>query len=84
MRGLWEKAEPTLAEHALLASRNVGLTMATGSESGLEELRAICGADESHEWRFSDLEAVLVRLGKNYCRRKRCSLCLMKEECQNR
>ena len=84
LRDLWEKAEPSLAKPALLASRNVGLTKTTGSAAGLEELRTICGADELHEWRFSDLEAALVRLGKNYCRRKRCSLCLMKEECQNR
>ena len=84
MRGLWEKAEPPLAESALLACRNVGLTKATGSEAGLEELRTICGADESHEWRFSDLEAALVRLGKNYCCRKRCVPCPARTECQNR
>jgi endonuclease III len=82
MRGLWEKAEPPLAESVLLASRNIGLTEVIGVEAGLEELRTICGADESHEWRFSDLEAALVRLGKNYCRRNRCSPCPVKAECK--
>jgi len=83
LRDLWEKAEPSLAKPALLASRNVGLTKTTGSAAGLEELRTICGADELHEWRFSDLEAALVRLGKNFCRKKRCSPCPAKAECQN-
>ena len=36
----------------------------------LEELRTLCGADELHEWRFSALEAALIRLGKNYCHKK--------------
>ena len=83
MRDLWEKAEPPLAEPALLASRNIGLTKARDVEAGLEEVRTICEADELHEWRFSDLEAALVRLGKNYCRRKRCSSCPVKGECEN-
>jgi len=83
MRDLWEKAEPPLAESALLASRNIGLTKARDVEAGLEQLRTICEAAELHEWGFSDLEAALVRLGKNYCRKKRCSFCPMQEECQN-
>jgi len=82
MRDLWEKAEPPLAESALLASRNIGLTEVIGAEAGLEQLTSICGADELHEWRLSDLEAALVRLGKNYCRRNRCSPCPVKAECK--
>ena len=83
MRGLWEKAEPPLSEPALLASRNVGLIKATNMEASIKGLRTICEGDELHEWRLSDLEAALVRLGKNYCRRKRCSSCPVKAECEN-
>jgi len=83
MRDLWEKAGPPLAESALLASRNVGLIETRDVEAGLEQLSSICEADELREWRFSDLEAALVRLSKNYCRKKRCSLCPMQEECRN-
>lgn len=83
MRDLWEKAEPPLAESALLVSRNIGVTKARDVEAGLEQLRSICEVGELHEWRFSDLEAALVRLGKNYCRRKRCFSCPVKGECEN-
>jgi len=84
LRDLWEKAEPTLAEHALLAVRNLRLTGATDAASVLEELKTEWEASEEGEGRFSDFEAALVRLGKNYCHKKRCSICLTKEECQNR
>lgn len=82
VRDLWEKAEPPLAESALLASRNVGLIETRDVEAGLEQLTSICEADELHEWRFSDLEAALVRLGKNFCHKKRCSPCPVKAECK--
>jgi endonuclease III len=82
MRGLWEKAEPPLAESALLASVNVGLIETRDVEAGLEQLTSICEVDELHEWRLSDLEAALVRLGKNFCRKKRCLPCPVKAECK--
>lgn len=82
LRDLWEKAEPPLSEPALLASWNLGLTQATDAASALEELKTMWEASEQGKGRFSDFEAALVRLGKNYCRKKRCSLCPVKQECQ--
>jgi len=84
LRDLWEKAEPPLSQLALLAARNLRLTGATDAAPALEELKTRWEASEVSEGRFSDFEAALVRLGKNYCCKKRCFVCLMKEECQNR
>lgn len=84
LRDLWEKAESPLSQLTLLAARNLRLTGATDAASVLEELKTEWEASEEGEGRFSDFEAALVRLGKNYCHKKRCSICLMKEECQNR
>jgi len=83
LRDLWEKAEPGLSEPALLASRKLGLIQTTDAASALEGLRTMWEANGRDERRFSDLEAALVKLGKNYCRRKRCSRCLVQEECQS-
>jgi len=83
MRDLWEKAEPPLSEPALLASRNLKLTRALDAASALEELKTEWEVDELLEWRFSDFEAALVRLGKNYCHKKRCMVCPLKQECLN-
>jgi len=84
LRDIWEKAEPPLSEPALLAARNLGLTQETDVAVALEELRTMWETSEEGEVRFSDFEAALVRLGKNYCRTKKCLVCPMKEECQSR
>jgi len=84
LRDIWEKAEPPLSEPELLAASNLGLTRATDVAVALEELRTMWETSEEGELRFSDLEAALVRLGKNYCRKKKCLVCPMKEECQSR
>jgi hypothetical protein len=83
LRDLWEKAEPALSELALLSSRKLRLIQTTDAGSSLEQLKATWEADELRQCRFSDFEAALIRLGKNYCRKKRCSLCPVKEECQD-
>jgi len=84
LRDIWEKAEPPLSEPALLAARNLKLTQATDAAVALEELKAMWETSEEGEVKFSDLEATLVRVGKNYCRKKRCLVCPMEGECQNR
>ena len=83
LRDIWEKAEPPLAKPALLAVKNLRLIQATDVTLALRELRTVLEANGRDERRFSDLEAALVRLGKNYCGKKRCSLCPVKEECQD-
>ena len=83
LRDLWEKAEPPLSEHAFLASTNLGLTQATDALAALEELKTALEESEQGEETFSDLEGALVKLGKNYCRKRRCSVCPIKEECEN-
>ena len=81
LRDIWEKAEPPFPETAFLTATNLELTQATDAAVALEELRTMWEASEKGELRFSDFEAALVRLGKNYCRKKKCLVCPMKEEC---
>jgi len=83
LRDIWEKAEPPLSEPALLAARNLKLLKVTDASATLEELKTMWETSEEGEVRFSDLEATLVRLGKNYCRKKRCLVCPMKEKCRS-
>jgi len=82
LRDIWDKAELPLSESALLATRNLKLTQVSDAVVALENLKAMWETGEQGGARFSDLEAALVRLGKNYCRKKRCLVCPMKEECQ--
>lgn len=82
LRDLWEKVDPPLSKPTLLAAKNLGLTQATEAKSTLEELKVIWEATEQ-PGRFSDFEAALVRLGKNYCHKKKCSVCPIKLECSS-
>jgi endonuclease III len=82
LRDLWEKVDPPFSEPALGAAKNVGLTQATEAKPALEELKIIW-EEAPQPGRFSDFEAALVRLGKNYCRKKKCSVCPIKLECSS-
>ena len=82
LRDIWEKAESPFSESAFLASKNLGVTQATEARVALEELKAICGAQEEDEVKLYMLESALVKLDKNYCRKNKCPLCPVREECQ--
>jgi endonuclease III len=79
LRTDWPKARPDLSPLALLASGHLGL-VGPGEESlvVLERLwskHSVAGRD------FCDLEAALVRLGKDYCRKGRHDACPFRDIC---
>jgi endonuclease III len=62
LRGVWEKADPPLGHLARLAASHVGIADARA----FWERNAVPGYD------FRHLEAALTRIGRDYCRRRRC------------
>ena len=82
LRDVWEKAKPRLSEPALLAARNLGLAERTTPDLVLGELQLIWKAS-ARKGSFADFEAALVRLGKNFCGKGKCSSCPMKPECSH-
>jgi len=83
LRELWEKANPPLRREALIAFQGLRLLDATNTTVALEELRILWDENGEDQSRFSDLEAALMRLGRDYCRTRRCHVCPVKEECRN-
>lgn len=83
LRDLWEKANPPLAGDTLTASGRLGLTSSPNATVALEELRMLWEDMAEDQLRFSDLEAALTRLGRDYCRKRRCHVCPVREECPN-
>lgn len=63
LRGLWAKAAPPLGELARLAADHLGID----EPDAFWRRNAVSGYD------FRHFEAVLTRIGKDYCRRGRCS-----------
>lgn len=79
MRSVWPKADPAVSPLALLAARDLGI--ATGKGNPLGALRIAWSAEKAGGYDFTDFEAALVRLGKDYCRKPRVADCPMREIC---
>jgi endonuclease III len=78
LRTVWAKARPALSFPSLLAARHLGLIPEGNPLTTLEQLWAVHqmrGAD------FCDLEAALVRLGKDYCKKARHDVCPFRNVC---
>ncbi|MEA3345153.1 MAG: hypothetical protein U9Q78_02730 [Chloroflexota bacterium] len=84
LRDVWERAEPLPQRLAVMAAGNLGLVQATEPKETLSELRALWEEHALPGKKFSDFESSLVRLGKDYCRRKRCEVCPLAEQCGER
>ena len=87
LRGIWEKADPMPQELVVQASRNLGFTRLAGKDEKerlliLNRLKEVWGRSGIKEGGFIDFEAALVRLGRDFCRKKRCRTCLVEVQCQ--
>jgi hypothetical protein len=83
LRGLWPKARPELSHLAALAAKDLRLlspAVARRGGSQVEALMALWNERKRKNKTFSDFEAALVRLGRDYCRR-RWQVCPMRKYC---
>lgn len=83
LRGTWEKASPPLSDLAVLAGSNLGLIDKTTTPTeGLIALERIFQSQPASEnYQFADFEGALIRLGKGWCRHKKCANCPMRDYC---
>ncbi len=82
LRGLWEKANPSLSPLVLTAMRNLALLdRETANSSVLPSLKFLWERNYVSGRDFADLEVALLRLGKDWCRRGKCKECRLKEYC---
>lgn len=78
LRTIWGKARPALSLPAELAAGHLGLISKRNPLAALERIWArhrVIGSD------FRDLEAALVRLGKDYCKKGRHDVCPFRNLC---
>jgi endonuclease III len=83
LRDLWPKARPELSHLAALAAKDLRLlspAVARRGGSQVDALMALWSERKRKNKTFSDFEAALVRLGRDYCRR-RWQVCPMREYC---
>jgi endonuclease III len=83
LRGIWKKANPPLSSLAFLAAKNIGIRAGDKREA-VKELLSMWEEEGGDLTNFVDLESALVRLGRDYCKKKKCSICPASGICSSR
>lgn len=79
LRSVWKKANPVVSETVLLAAVNLGFIR--HGEEPFRALQNIWSTNKIAGTDFSDFEAALLRLGKDFCKKRKCDACPMGMEC---
>jgi len=84
LRGIWQKADPLPSDLVILSARNLGLISykLKSKKDILNELRSVYQRNKVRGKDFVDLEAALLRLGKDFCRKGKCVICVVKDFCK--
>lgn len=87
LREIWKKADPNLSIFAETTAYNLGLLNIVGKNEkqkreNLNILKDIWNKNRKKGYSFSDFEACLVRLGKDFCRKKQIN-CPLRTFCKN-
>jgi len=82
LRDTWEKANPTPTDLVILSAKNLGIIKKEGTaEDALKQVKDFWSKNKVAEKSFINFETALLRLGKDFCRKRKCSVCLVKDEC---
>ncbi|MGQ9624505.1 MAG: hypothetical protein ACUVT9_03945 [Candidatus Bathycorpusculaceae bacterium] len=80
LRGIWRKADPAPTNLVVLAAKNLRIIKET-SEDPLTQLKRFWSENKILEKSFANFETALLRLGKDFFRKRRCAACPFKVEC---
>jgi endonuclease III len=81
LRDLWKKADSKPTSLVVLAAKNLGIVKEESPEKALVELKEFWRKNEVVGKTFVNFETALLRLGKNFCRKKKCRQCVLKQYC---
>lgn len=81
LRGIWDKANPAPEDLTIVAAKNLGLIGEANKISALEELEKIWDRSKVEGYTFPNFETALLRIGKDFCRKNKCSECPVKAFC---
>jgi endonuclease III len=94
LRGIWQKADPLPSDLVILSARNLGLlspppkagfsTKIRSKKEILNELKSVYHKNKIKGKDFVDFEAALLRLGKDFCRKGKCEICVVENFCKSR
>ncbi|MEM3577151.1 MAG: hypothetical protein QXX51_01675 [Candidatus Bathyarchaeia archaeon] len=82
LRGIWEKAEPEPTALVVLAAKKLGI-IDEKTKNVTETLKNFWLRNSVAGKSFVNFETALLRIGKDYCRKRKCAACKFKAECLN-
>ncbi|MGC9345375.1 MAG: hypothetical protein ACP5ER_01090 [Candidatus Bathyarchaeales archaeon] len=83
LRDIWKKAKPNPTGLVVSAGKNLGIVREEVAEKVLEELERFWAENRIEGKSFINFETALLRLGKDFCRKGKCSSCPVKNDCLN-
>jgi len=84
LRDIWKKADPKPTSLIVLAAENLGIVeKGATAENILKQLKDFWFKNKVIGKSFTNLETALLRLGKDFCRKEKCAICLFKGDCLN-
>lgn len=81
LRNIWRKANPKPTPLVILTAKNLGIIEEEKPENALEELKRFWRENRVLNNSFVNFETALLRLGKDFCRKKRCEKCEFQDYC---
>jgi endonuclease III len=84
LRGVWQKADPLPSDLVILSARNLRLlsSKTRSKKDILNELKSVYQKNKVKGKDFVDFEAGLLRLGKDFCRKEKCEMCVVENFCK--
>jgi endonuclease III len=81
LRGVWEKAKPNPTSLVVSAAKNLGVVKNETAENALKQFEDFWAKNKVAGESFVNFETVLLRLGKNFCRKGKCCSCPVERDC---
>jgi endonuclease III len=81
LRDVWEKADPKPTGLVVLAAEKLGIVRKEATENVLKQLKDFWPRNKVARKSFINFETALLRLGKDFCRKRKCAVCPVKDEC---
>jgi len=80
LRDIWN-VDPLLSKFTIFGAKNLGLIKLENPVKALKELKIIWKRDKIRNKTFVNFETALLRLGKDFCRKKKCKICKLQGFC---
>ncbi len=82
LRDIWTKADPKTTSLVMLAAQNLGIIeKQTSLEDASKQLKEFWRKNKVAGKSYVNFETALLRLGKDFCRKRKCATCTFRNEC---